>query len=104
MNPSKLKTKGVAMSKTALIIALAAAGALGLSGCDVKKTSEGKYEVTTPDVKVGKTTKQVEVPKTVETEKKDVTVPTLDVKTAREKEQQQSQKSMGSSGTTDTTK
>ena len=92
------------MSKTALIIALAAAGALGLSGCDVKKVHEGKYEVTTPDVTVGKTTKQVEVPKTVETEKKNVTVPTLDVKTAREKEQEQSQKSMGSSGTSDTSK
>ena len=92
------------MSKSAIILALAAAGALGLSGCDVKKVQEGKYEVNTPDVTVGKTTKQVEVPKTVETEKKDVTVPTLDVKTAREKEREQSQKSMGSSGTTDTTK
>jgi hypothetical protein len=87
------------MSKTALMIALAAAGALGLSGCDVKKTAENKYEVTTPDVKVGKTTKEVDVPKTVETEKKNITVPTLDVKTAKEKEQEQSQKSMGSSGT-----
>jgi hypothetical protein len=92
------------MSKNALIIALAAAGALGLSGCDVKKVQEGKYEVTTPDVKVGKTTKEVEVPKTVETQKKSVTVPTLDVKTAKEKEQEQSQKAMGSSGTSDTTK
>jgi hypothetical protein len=89
---SKLMTKGVAMSKTALMIALAAAGALGLSGCDVKKTAENKYEVTTPDVKVGKTTKEVDVPKTVETEKKNITVPTLDVKTAKEKEQEQSQK------------
>jgi hypothetical protein len=80
------------MSKTALMIALAAAGALGLSGCDVKKTAENKYEVTTPDVKVGKTTKEVDVPKTVETEKKNITVPTLDVKTAKEKEQEQSQK------------
>ncbi len=85
------------MSKTALIIALAAAGALGLAGCDVKKTAEGKYEVTTPDVKVGKTQKQVEVPKTVETEKKNITVPTLDVKTAKEKEQEKAQKSMGAS-------
>jgi hypothetical protein len=101
MNLSKLKTKGVAMSKSAIIIALAAAGALGLSGCDVKKVQEGKYEVTTPDVKVGKTTKEVEVPKTVETEKKSVTVPTLDLKTAKEKEQE---KSMGSSGTSDTSK
>ncbi|HTH77772.1 MAG TPA: hypothetical protein VL593_02255 [Ramlibacter sp.] len=92
------------MSKSAIIIALAAAGALGLTGCDVKKVQEGKYEVTTPDVKVGKTTKEVEVPKTVETEKKNVTVPTLDVKTAREKEQEKSQKSMGSSGTSDTSK
>jgi hypothetical protein len=88
------------MSKSAILIALAAAGALGLSGCDVKKVQEGKYEVTTPDVKVGKTTKEVEVPKTVETEKKNVTVPTLDVKTAKEKEKE---KSMGASGSSDST-
>lgn len=93
-------TKGAIVSRTPLIFAvLAAAGALGLAGCDVKKTQEGKYEVTTPDVKVGKTTKQVEVPKTVETEKKDITVPTLDVKTAKEKEQEKNQKAMGASGT-----
>ena len=87
------------MFKTPLAIALIAAGALGLSGCDVKKTQEGKYEVTTPDVKVGKKEETITVPKTVETEKKTIDVPTLDVKTAKEKEQQQSQKQMGSSGT-----
>lgn len=90
------------MLKTTLAIALVAAGALGLSGCDVKKTQEGKYEVTTPDVKVGKTTKQIEVPKAVETEKRTITVPTLDVNTAKDKDpqkQQDAQKQMGSSGT-----
>ena len=88
------------MLKTPLAIALVAAGALGLAGCDVKKTQEGKYEVTTPDVKVGKTQKQIEVPKAVETEKRTITVPTLDVNTAKDKEQQQSQKSMGASSGT----
>src|SRR6476620_8481184 len=61
------------MFKTTTIAALAAAAALGLSACDVKKTQEGsvnlpkydvkkteegnvtppKYDVTAPDVKVG---------------------------------------------------
>lgn len=85
---------------TILATALIAAGALGLSGCDVKKTQEGKYEVTPPDVKVGKTQKEVSVPKTVETEKKTIEVPKVDVKTAKEKEQEQQQKQMGASGTT----
>jgi hypothetical protein len=88
------------MPKTTIAVTVAttfiAAAALGLSGCDVKKTQEGKYEVTPPDVKVGKTEKEVTVPKTVETQKKTIEVPTLDVKTAREKEQQ---KQMGASGT-----
>lgn len=86
------------MRKTTTLIAasLAAAGMLGLAGCDVKKTQEGnvsvpkyevekkqsgdvtlpKYDVTTPDVKVG-------------TEKKTIEVPTVDVTTAKEKEKKQ---------------
>lgn len=87
--------------KTTLATALIAAGALGLAGCDVKKTQEGKYEVTPPDVKVGKTEKQVTVPKVVEGEKKTIEVPKVEVKTAKEKEQEQAQKQMGAaSGTT----
>lgn len=86
--------------KTTLATALAAAIAFGLAGCDVKKTQEGKYEVTPPDVKVGKTEKQVTVPKVVEGEKKTIEVPKVDVKTAREKEQEQAGKQMGASGTT----
>jgi hypothetical protein len=46
-----------------------------------------KYDVTTPDVTVG-------------SKEKTITVPTVDVKTAKEKEQEQSTKQMGSSGTT----
>lgn len=87
-----------------LIGSIAAALALGLVGCDVKKTQEGnvtvpkydvqktqegnvqlpKYDVTTPDVKVGSTEKEVTVPK-VTTEKETVTLPSVDVKTADEK-------------------
>jgi uncharacterized lipoprotein len=97
MNPSSTE-QGVIMLKTTVATAFIAAAVLGLSGCDVKKTQEGKYEVTPPDVKVGKTEKEVTVPKTVETQKKTIEVPTVDVKTAREKEQEQ-QKQMGAAGT-----
>jgi hypothetical protein len=93
---------------TTLAVALMAAGALGLAGCDVKKIQEGnagpqkseaekkqsgdatgpKYEVTSPDVKVGSTEKTVKVPKiTITTEEKKVQVPTIEVRTAKEKEQ-----------------
>ena len=88
------------LMKTTLATALVAAGALGLAGCDVKKTAEGKYEVTPPDVKVGKTEKQVTVPKVVEGEKKTIEVPKVDVKTAKEKEQEQAQKQMGAASST----
>ncbi len=88
------------MLKSTWAVALIAAGALSLTGCDVKKTQEGKYEVTPPDVTVGKTEKQVTVPKVVEGEKKTIEVPTLDVKTAKEKEQEQARKQMGASGAT----
>jgi len=93
------------MIKSATIAVLAAAAALGLSACDVKKTQEGsvnlpkydvkkteegnvtppKYDVTTPDVKVGTKEETVKVP-TVRTEEKKVDVPTVDVTTAKEKE------------------
>jgi len=103
------------MLKTTFATALIAAGVLGLSGCDVKKTQEGnvtlpkydvqkkasgdvtlpKYDVTTPDVQVGSKDATVTVPK-VETEKKTIEVPTIGVKTAKEKEQEQASKQMGS--------
>ncbi|MBE7940583.1 MULTISPECIES: hypothetical protein [Ramlibacter] len=87
--------------------ALAVAGLVGLTGCDVRKTQEGhvqapkyevekkqsgevqlpKYDVTAPDVKVGSTQKEVTVPK-VETEKKTIDVPSVDITTARDKEKQ----------------
>ena len=66
------------MRKTAIALMLAGLGAAGLYGCDVKKTQEGKYEVTTPDVKVSKTEKEVTVPK-VTIEKKTITVPKVEV-------------------------
>jgi len=106
------------MFKTALTAAIVATGVLGLSACDVKKTQEGhvqapkyevekkqdaevklpKYDVTAPDVKVGSTEKQVTVPK-VETEKRTIEVPSVDVKTAKEKEAEQQQRQMGAAGT-----
>ena len=95
------------MFKTTTIAAIAAAAALGLSACDVKKTQEGsvnlpkydvkktqegdvtvpKYDVTGPDVKVGTKEETVKVP-TVKTEEKTVDVPTVSVTTAKEKEAQ----------------
>jgi hypothetical protein len=106
------------MLKNVLATAMIATGLLGLAACDVKKTQEGnvslpkydvqkkasgdvtlpKYDVTTPDVQVGSKEATVTVPK-VETEKRTIEVPTVGVKTAREKEQEQAQKQMGSSGT-----
>jgi hypothetical protein len=83
------------MLKTALVTASVLA-ALGLSGCDVRKTQEGnvtapkvevtkpgdvtlpKYDVTPPTVSVGSTSATVAVPK-IETEKKTVEVPTVKV-------------------------
>jgi hypothetical protein len=92
------------MFKTTLAIGLISLGALGLTGCDVKKTQEGnvtvpkyevekkqagdvtlpKYDVTTPDVKVGSTEKTITVP-TVKTEEKKIEVPTVTVTPAKEK-------------------
>jgi predicted RecA/RadA family phage recombinase len=93
----------------------AAASALALVGCDVDKKQEGnvsvpkyevqktqegnvtlpKYDVTTPDVQVGSTQKEVTVPK-VTTEKETVTLPDVDLKTADEKKAEQ-QANAGSS-------
>ncbi|HUR88420.1 MAG TPA: hypothetical protein VMZ74_04970 [Ramlibacter sp.] len=107
------------MLKNLLTTAMIAAGVLGLSACDVKKTQEGhvqvpkyevekkqsadvqlpKYDVKGPDVQVGSKDATVTVPK-VETEKKTIEVPTVSVKTAKEKEQEEAQKQMGSSGST----
>ena len=90
-------------------LALAFAAVWTLSGC--KKTGEGQYEVqkpvvgtetdtvNTPSVETGTVKDTVTVPK-VETEKKTIEVPTVDVKTAKEKEQEQAQKQMGSAPTT----
>ncbi len=92
------------MIKTTLVASLVAIGAIGLTGCDVKKTQEGnvtvpkyevekkasgdvtlpKYDVTTPDVKVGSKDATVTVP-TIQTEKKTIEVPTIDVTTGKEK-------------------
>ncbi len=92
------------MLKTTIALLLAAVGAAGLYGCDVKKTQEGKvtlpkyevekkqsgeitvpkYEVTTPDVQVSKTEKSVTVPK-VTTEEKKIEVPKITVTPADEK-------------------
>lgn len=94
------------MIKTTLTAALIAAGALGLTACDVNKTREGnvtvpkyevektqqgnvtlpKYDVTPPDVKVGTAEATVKVPKVdVKTEEKKVTVPTVKVTPAPDK-------------------
>jgi hypothetical protein len=101
------------MLKITIASAIVAIGALGLTGCDVKKTQEGnvsvpkyevekkasgdvtlpKYDVTTPDVSVGSKSATVNVPNVdVNTEKKTIEVPTVSVKTAKEKE---AEKAMG---------
>lgn len=96
------------MSKATLVAVLVAAGAaIGLAGCDVKKTQEGsvtmpkyevkkeqsgevtlpKYDVTPPDVKVGSAEKTVTVPK-VTTQEKKIDVPTISVTPAERKADQ----------------
>ena len=92
------------MFKTTLAIGLISLGALGLTGCDVKKTQEGnvtvpkyevekkqagdvtlpKYDVTAPDVKVGSAEKTITVP-TVKTEEKKIEVPTVTITPAKDK-------------------
>ncbi|MEO8656686.1 MAG: hypothetical protein ABI409_21370 [Ramlibacter sp.] len=92
------------MLKITLTAGIVSLAALGLTGCDVKKTQEGnvtvpkyevektqsgsvtipKYEVTPPDVQVGSTEKTVTVPK-VTTEEKKIEVPTVTVTPAPDK-------------------
>ncbi|HSH92084.1 MAG TPA: hypothetical protein VK996_19015 [Ramlibacter sp.] len=106
------------MLKTTLVAALVSVGVIGLTGCDVKKTQEGnvtipkyevekkqagdvtlpKYDVTTPDVQVGSKEATITVPK-VETEKKTIEVPTVDIKTAKEKEAEEAARKMGAPAT-----
>jgi hypothetical protein len=83
------------MFKTTLSIALVSIAAIGLSACDVKKTQEGnvtlpKYDVTTPDVKVGTTEKTIIVP-TVKTEEKKVGMPKVEIVTGKEKNEGKTQ-------------
>ncbi len=93
---------------TVLATAALAVAAAGLAGCDVRKTKDGnvtvpkyevtktqegsvtvpEYKVTPPDVTVGSKQTDVTVPK-VTTEEKTVTVPTIDVKTGKEKAAEQ---------------
>ena len=88
-----------------MLIVLAALAAFGLSACDVQKTQEGnittpkyevektregsvtppKYEVTPPDVKVTEKEHTIEVP-TVQTEKKTIEVPSVDVIPAKDRD------------------
>jgi hypothetical protein len=95
------------MFKTILTTTLIAAGAFGLSACDVKKTADGnvtvpkyevekkqagdvtlpKYDVTTPDVKVTTTEKTVNVP-TIKAEEKTVELPKVEITTGKEKNKQ----------------
>lgn len=96
-------------SSLVLAVSLAAAASFAmLAGCDVKKTQEGnvtvpkyeveqtkkgdvtlpKYDVTAPEVNVTKKEAEVTVP-TVTTEKKTITVPSIDIKTGQEKAAEQ---------------
>ncbi len=93
---------------THIITSVAAFGLLGLVGCDVKKVADGnvqapkyevtktqegevklpKYDVTAPEVNVSKKEVEVSVPKVV-TEKETVAVPNIDIKSGKEKAQEQ---------------
>lgn len=96
---------------TTILTAFAAVAALGLAGCDVRKTQEGdvslpkyevnktqegnvnlpKYDVTAPEVDVKAKQVEVEVPKVV-TEKETINVPTIDIKTGEEKAREEGKK------------
>jgi uncharacterized lipoprotein len=98
------------MFKTTITAVAVGVAALGLSACDVQKTQEGKiqapkydvtkkqdgevklpkYDVTAPDVNVSKKEETVKVPKVV-TEEKKIDVPTVDVKTGKEKKAEEQQ-------------
>jgi hypothetical protein len=93
------------MKASLLVAGLVCAGSLGLVGCDVQKTQEGKvdlpkyevsktqegnvqvpkYDVDAPDVKVSSVEKEVSVPK-VTTEKETVTLPKVDVTPAQDRD------------------
>ena len=88
-----MTTETVYWKRPVLLTCMAIAA---LIGCDVDKTQEGKmpqvhvtegqlpkYDVDGPEVEVGSTTKEVEVPDVdvdVHTDKKQMEVPTVDVK------------------------
>lgn len=102
------------MFKTTITAAAVAVAAMGLAACDVQKTADGnvqapkyevtkkqegkvdlpKYDVKGPDVKVEKKETTVAVPK-VTTEEKKVEVPTVDVKTGKEKRAEEQQANVG---------
>jgi hypothetical protein len=104
-NTEVTNPKEETMFRATLAIAVVSLGALGLTGCDVKKTQEGnvsvpkfevnktkegdvtlpKYDVTAPSVNVTTTEKTVTVP-TVKAEEKTLTLPKVEVTTAQEKE------------------
>jgi hypothetical protein len=107
-NAISLARKESCMNANIMFAGLAAAVSLGLAGCDVQKTQEGdvdlpkyevakkqdgdvtvpKYDVTAPDVNVTKKETEVTVPK-ITTEKETITVPSVDVKTGKEKAAEQ---------------
>ena len=102
------------MRQTAFILAgLVSAASLGLVGCDVHKTQEGKvdlpkyevsktqegsvqlpkYNVDAPKVDVGTEKKEVNVPKVgVYTEKQTVTVPKVQITAAKDRKSDDSSK------------
>ena len=82
-----------------VLAALAVAAAIGITGCEVEKKSEG--DVTLPKYEVSKTqegnvtvpTFEVTTPDvTVQEKKVEVTVPDIDVKTASEKKAEEARK------------
>jgi len=75
-----------------MVLAIAVAGVVGLTACEVEKKSDGdvtlpKYDVTkTQEGNVTVPTYEVTTPDvTVQEKKVEVTVPDIDVKTASEK-------------------
>ena len=81
------------MRQTALILAgIVSIASIGLAGCDVKKTQEGKvdlpkYDVEAPKVDVTTEKKEVNVPKVgVYTEKEKLTVPKVSITPAKDRD------------------
>lgn len=100
------------MRKASFMVAgLVSIATLGLVGCDVQKTQEGKvdlpkyevsktkegdvqvpkYDVQTPDVKVSQTEKEVTMPK-VTTEKETITLPKVEVTPAPDRDDNNTKK------------